>query len=161
IISNSWGSSATDNDGWDPDSRVIDLFNRAFNPTTTQLFSTGNGAAGYGTTSPPSPSSSISVGASTLFHTNGLFESIASAEQIIGGDPMSWSNRGPGAVPGWTGVDIVATGAFGTGDLSLNQVLNGAVATDLFSGTSMAAPFAAGNLALMFQAWFDRTGEWP
>lgn len=161
IISNSWGNSATDNDGWDDDSRLIDLFNRDLNPTTVQLFSTGNGAAGYGTSSPPSPSSSISVGASTLYDSIGIFEPIASEDQIIGGDPMSWSNRGPGAVPGWTGVDIVATGAWGAGDLSLNEVLNGAIATSNFGGTSMAAPVAAGNLALIYQAWFERTGQWP
>ena len=161
IISNSWGSSGTDNDGWDQQSQIIDAFNRGLGPYTTQLFSTGNGAAGYGTTSPPSPSSGIAVGASTLYGSIGQFEAIASEDQIVGGDPMSWSNRGPGAVPGQTGVDIVATGAFGTGDLELNAVLDGSIATAQFGGTSMAAPVAAGNLALIFDAWYQRTGNWP
>ena len=160
IISNSWGYSGTDNDGFDNDSQLIDSINRALGPNMALLFSTGNGAAGYGTSSPPSPATGISIGASTLFDTYGFFESIASADQIVGGDVMTWSNRGPGA-RNVTGVDVVATGAFGTGSVALNQVLWGAVATDSFSGTSMAAPVAAGNLALIYQAWFDNFGVWP
>lgn len=160
IVSNSWGFSATDNDGFDFFSRLIDAINRAYGPNTALLFSTGNGAAGYGTVAPPSPASGIGIGASTLYGSIGLFEQIASAGQIVGGDPMSWSNRGPG-VRNISGVDVVATGAFGAGDLSLNQVLDGSIATADFGGTSMAAPVAAGNLALIYQAWRERTGAWP
>ena len=160
IVSNSWGFSGTDNDGFDFSSRLIDAINRSFAPNTALLFSTGNGAAGYGTSAPPSPASGISIGASTLFGSIGLFEAINSADQILGGDVISWSNRGPG-VRNVVGVDVVATGAFGTGDLSLNGVLWGAIATDNFGGTSMAAPVAAGNLALMYQAWYENHGEWP
>ncbi|MFQ6100615.1 MAG: S8 family serine peptidase [Anaerolineae bacterium] len=160
IVSNSWGSSGIDNDGFDYESRLIDSVNRAYAPNTALLFSTGNGAPGYGTVAPPSPASGIGVGASTLYGSIGVFESIASADQIVGGDAMSWSNRGPG-VRNVVGADIVATGAFGTGDLPLNQVLWGAVATGEFGGTSMASPVAAGNLALMYQAWQARTGSWP
>lgn len=160
IVSNSFGYSGTDNDGWDHDSRMIDEINRVLAPNTALLFSTGNGAAGYGTAAPPSPASGIGIGASTLYGSIGAFEAIASADQIVGGDAMSWSNRGPGA-RNTTGADVVATGAFGTGDLSLNQVLWGAIATADFGGTSMSAPVAAGNLALMYQAWYERTGSWP
>ena len=39
--------------------------------------------------------------------------------------------------------------------------MDGAIATSRFGGTSMAAPVAAGNLALMYQAWYERTGKWP
>ncbi|MAT95729.1 MAG: hypothetical protein CL608_01070 [Anaerolineaceae bacterium] len=160
IVSNSWGFSGTDNDGFDFESRLIDVINRSFAPNTALLFSTGNGAPGYGTAAPPSPASGIGIGASTLYGTIGLFEAIESADQIIGGDVMTWSNRGPGA-RNVVGADVVATGAFGTGDLSLNGVLWGAIATDSFSGTSMAAPVAAGNLALMYQAWYENFGDWP
>ncbi|MBK8901821.1 MAG: S8 family serine peptidase [Anaerolineaceae bacterium] len=160
IVSNSWGFSATDNDGFDFESRLIDIINRSFAPNTALLFSTGNGAPGYGTVAPPSPASGIGIGASTLYGTIGFFEPIASDDQIIGGDVMTWSNRGPGA-RNVVGADVVATGAFGTGDLSLNGVLWGAIATDSFGGTSMAAPVAAGNLALMYQAWYETYGEWP
>jgi hypothetical protein len=160
VMSNSWGFSGTDNDGFDFTSRLIDIINRSFAPSTALLFSTGNGAAGYGTSAPPSPASGIGIGASTLYGTIGVFETIASADQILGGDVISWSNRGPGA-RNIAGVDVVATGAFGTGDLSLNGVLWGAIATSNFGGTSMAAPVAAGNLALMYQAWYENYGQWP
>jgi hypothetical protein len=160
IVSDSWGYSDVDNDGFDYDSRLIDSINRAYAPNTAVLFSTGNGAAGYGTVAPPCPPSGIGVGASTLYGSVGLFEPIASADQIVGGDIMPWSNRGPG-IRNIAGADVVATGAWGTGDLSLNEVLWGAIATDYFGGTSMSAPVAAGNLALLYQAWFDRTGSWP
>jgi hypothetical protein len=160
IVSNSFGYSGTDNDGWDYDSHLVDIVNRIYAPHTALLFSTGNGAAGYGTSAPPSPASGIAIGASTEFGSIGVFESIASADQILGGDVISWSNRGPGANNA-TGVDVVATGAFGTGDLSLNEVLWGAIATESFGGTSMASPVAAGNLALIYQAWHERTGNWP
>lgn len=160
IVSNSWGDSGTDNDGWDGESRLLDLINRTLAPNTAILFSTGNGAAGYGTTSPPKPASGISIGASTLFDEIGVFEPIASARQIVGGDPISWSNRGPGASVN-VGVDAIATGAFGVGSVPLNEILDGAIATADFGGTSMATPVAAGNLALMMDAWKQRTGHWP
>lgn len=161
IISNSWGSSAHDNDGWDADSRAIDAVIRTWGPNLASLQSAGNGAAGYGTVTSPSPSSGIVVGASTEFGSTGsAFETIASADQIVGGDPMSWSARGPGA-RNTAGPDVVATGAFGTGSLALNQVLDGSIATANFGGTSQAAPVAAGNLALLYDAWRQRTGAWP
>lgn len=160
IVSNSWGFSDVDNDSFDLDSRLIDLINRSMAPNTTILFSTGNGAAGYGTNAPPSPPSGMGVGASTLFGSTGEFEAIDSANQILGGDAMSWSNRGPGP-GGSAGVDILGTGAFGTGSIELNAVLDGSIATLSFGGTSMAAPVVAGNLALIYQAWKDATGEWP
>jgi hypothetical protein len=163
IVSNSFGFSGTDNDGFDFESRLIDAINRQLAPNTALLFSTGNGAAGYGTAAPPSPSTSIGIGASTLYGTiggTGGFEAIASADQILGGDPMSWSNRGAG-VRNVAGADVVATGAFGTGDVPLNAVLWGAVATESFGGTSMSSPVAAGNLALMYQAWEETHGSWP
>jgi hypothetical protein len=47
------------------------------------------------------------------------------------------------------------------GSIALNEVLWGAIATALFSGTSMATPVTAGNLALIYDAWHERTGEWP
>ena len=160
IVSDSWGYSGTDNDGWDGTSRLIDLINRVIAPNTTILRSTGNGAAGYGTITPPSGPNVISVGASTLYDDIGAFEPIASAKQIVGGDAMSWSNRGPGA-NNTNGPDVLATGAFGVGSIPLNSILDGSIATADFGGTSMATPVAAGNLALIVQAWKQRTGSWP
>jgi hypothetical protein len=160
IVSDSWAFSSTDNDGFDYYSRLISTINRELAPYTTILFAAGNGASGYGTSCPPKPVGSIGVGASTVFDSIGVFDPILSASQIVSGDIISWSNRGPGA-RNVVGTDVVATGAFGTGDVSLNQVLWGAIATADFGGTSMATPVAGGNLALMVQAWKDRTGQWP
>ncbi|NOK61620.1 MAG: hypothetical protein GFH27_549313n28 [Chloroflexi bacterium AL-W] len=160
IVSNSWSFSATYNDGFDDNSRLLDYINRTLAPNSAFLFSTGNRGPGYGTMGPPKPPSGIGVAATTLFGNLGNLEDIASEEQILGGDIINWSNRGPG-VNNDVGADVAATGAFGTGSTSLNQLLNGAIATGSFGGTSQATPVAAGNLALMYQAWYARTGEWP
>ena len=160
LVNNSWVNSSIDNEGFDSESRLIDYINRTLAPHSTFLFGTGNGAPGYGTNGHPTPHAGISVGATTLFDTVGRFSSVRTADQIVGGDVVSWSNRGPGAttdaVP-----DVVATGAFGAGSVALNQILNGSIATASFSGTSMATPVAASNLGLIYHAWYERTGEWP
>jgi hypothetical protein len=71
ITSNSYGSSDVDNDGYDAASQEADVWHANFGGRTTPLFSTGNGAPGYGTTAPPSPFYGISVGASTQFGGTG------------------------------------------------------------------------------------------
>ncbi|MEM8533004.1 MAG: S8 family serine peptidase [Chloroflexota bacterium] len=160
IVSNSWSSSGTFNDGFDDNSRLLDYINRTMAPNAAFLFSTGNRGPGYGTMGPPKPPSGIGVAATTLFGSLGRFETIASEDQIVSGDIINWSNRGPG-VNNDVGADVAATGAFGTGSTALNLLLNGSTATGLFGGTSQATPVAAGNLALMYQAWYERTGAWP
>ena len=52
ITSNSYGKSDVDNDGWDAASQEADFIYAG--SRTTPLFSTGNGAPGFGTESPPS-----------------------------------------------------------------------------------------------------------
>ena len=160
IISNSWGSSGTHNDGWDEESRLIDAIVRLVNPTLSVLVSTGNGAAAYGTVTSPNGPNIIGVGASTQYGSTGVFDSITSTEQINWGDVMSWSNRGPGA-RGDNSVHVTANGAWGAGDLSLNEWGDGWTAWTLWGGTSRSAPVAAGNLALVYQAYKEATGEWP
>jgi len=160
IISNSWGSSSVHNDGWDEESRLIDAIVRLVNPTLSVLVSTGNGAAAYGTVTSPNGPNVIGVGASTQYGSTGVFDSITSTEQINWGDVMSWSNRGPGA-RGDNSVHVTANGAWGAGDLSLNEWGDGWTAWDLWGGTSRSAPVAAGNLALVYQAYKEATGAWP
>ncbi|HBY95680.1 MAG TPA: hypothetical protein DEP84_17290 [Chloroflexi bacterium] len=159
ITSNSYGDSDVDNDGWDYKSRYVDRYVRRLNDTVSFLFSTGNGAPGYGTTSPPSPSVGTAVGASTEFGSTG-WDSITDTNQIVWGDTMVWSNRGPGA-RGTAGVDVVASGAFASGDAALNAVLDGNNAWETWGGTSRSSPVTAGNLALVYQAFKAHHGRWP
>lgn len=159
ITSNSYGSSNVDNDGWDAASQEADWIHFLTGGFTTPLFSTGNGAPGYGTTAPPAPYAGIAVGASTQFGGTG-WDSIANASQIVDNDVMVWSNRGFGA-NGTAGVDIVADGAFSAGDITLNAVLNGQTAWETWGGTSRSTPVAAGAAALVYEAWRDAHGPVP
>lgn len=160
IISNSWGYSGTDNDGWDYLSRSVDVIERYVNPTLANLNSMGNGGAGYGTSNSPGDSLGIGVAASTAFNSTNNFDSLNSIGQINYNDIMSWSDRGPSAV-GDNAAHIAADGAFGTGDLELNAVLDGWVAWNVWGGTSRSAPVAAGNMALVYQAFKQKNGRWP
>ncbi len=149
VTSNSYGNSDIDNDGFDAGSQEADLLHDGFR--TTPLFATGNGAPGFGTVAPPSPTAGISVGASTQFGATG-WDSIARLEQVPDNDVMVWSNRGPAAT-GAPGVDVVADGAFSSGDITLNTVLNGREAWETWGGTSRSAPVAASATALVYQAY--------
>jgi len=160
ISSNSWGISEIHNDGWDFMSREIDAVVRLINPSLLVFKSTGNGAPGFGTTTQPSPMTGINVGASTQYGSTTVFEPIEGADQIIYGDVMSWSGRGPGA-RGDAGVDLLANGAWGAGDLPLNLTWSGASSWYTWGGTSRSTPTAAGNAALMYQAYKQANGGWP
>ena len=160
VTSNSYGNSDIDNDGWDYNSRYVARRQRRYSPTTTFVFSTGNGAPGYGTTSPPSPPTGVAVGASTQMGSTG-WDSIASVDQITYNDVQSWSNRGPGA-RGTVGVHVVAEGAYGSGASPLNvSGFDGWNAWETWGGTSRSAPVTMGNLALLYEAYYRRFGSWP
>src|SRR5262249_11767132 len=152
ITSNSYGLSDVDNDGFDAGSQEADVIH-ATRPNTTPVFSTGNGAPGYGTTTPPSPLVGVNVGASTSFGGTG-WDSIANLGQVADNDVIEWSNRGPGAT-GKAGVDIVADGAFEPGDSTLNTVLDGRDAWVTWGGTSRSTPVVVGATALVYQAYKD------
>jgi hypothetical protein len=160
IISNSWGSSDTINDGWDATSRFAHWLNQFFAPNAVFLVATGNGGHGYGTVTEPDGGSIIDVGASTSYGSLVYFEFVA-PDQFTWGDVQPWSNRGPGAL-GDVSPDVVAVGAWGTGANPLNLYYgNGQAAYDSFGGTSMATPVAAGNLALVYHAFRAKNGRWP
>ncbi|MSP12267.1 MAG: DUF4397 domain-containing protein [Chloroflexi bacterium] len=160
IITNSWGGSAVHNDGWDSAvSRLYDLIQRKINPSLSILKSAGNGAAGYGTVT-DAPPSGITVGASTSYGSSTSFETIDSLDQINYGDVQSWSGRGPNA-RGYPGIDILANGAWGYGLATLNEIADGWNSTELWGGTSKSSPQAAGNLALLYQAYKTAHGSWP
>lgn len=168
IVSNSFGYSDTDNDGWDFESRYLDWIQRVLPQNLSILFSTGNGGPGYGTAAPPAPPSGISVGASTLFDSCGVFDSLTGLDQILYNDIIPFSNRGPGA-RGNAGVDVTANGAWGAGDLAVNECWEGSCgnplnvenAWDLWGGTSRSTPLAAGILALVYDAYRQKHGNWP
>ncbi len=160
IINNSWGYSGGANDGWLEDDRLLDMIQRTYGTSLSIIFAAGNSAPGYGTVTSPSPMNAIMVGASTQFGSTDTFGEIASIDQITYGDVSSFSSRGPGA-RGEVEVDVVANGAFGTGDLSLNEVGDGWTAWETWGGTSRAAPVTAGNLALVYDAYRQKYGVWP
>jgi Subtilase family len=152
VTSNSYGSSNVDNDGFDAASDEADIIHFGFNSgRTTPIFSTGNGAPGYGTTTPPTPVSGINVGASTQFGGTG-WDSVKNLSQIADNDVVVWSNRGPGAT-GKPGVDVVADGAYSAGDITLNATLDGRFSWETWGGTSRSTPVTVGAAALVYQAY--------
>lgn len=160
-VSNSYGESEEDADEWDYRSRYITLLNTEVNPNVTFLFSTGNGAPGYGTNAPPTPATGIGVGASTQMGACGGWDSIFDADQVNAGDVIPWSNRGPSAA-GHLGPAVVADGAYSSGALALNQGSgDGWRSWEVWGGTSRSCPVATGNLALVFEAYKDANGAWP
>ena len=159
IASNSWGFSATHNDGWTYIGRMISSRQRHYNPTMSVLFSTGNGGPGFGTLAPPEDTSFIGVGASTQMGATG-WDSATTMDQITYGDIAAWSNRGPTA-QGNVGVQVVADGAYSSGDLPLNEWGDGWTAWDTWGGTSRSSPITAGNLALVYDAFMQANGRWP
>lgn len=161
IVSNSYGESTTDNDEWDFGSRYITLLNTGDAPSTAFLFATGNGGPGYGTSTPPSASTGIKVGASTQFGADGGWDSIDTSSQVTYGDVAPFSDRGPSAM-GHLSPTIVADGAYASGDVALNFANgNGWTAWDVWGGTSRSTPVASGNLALVYQAFRGANGRWP
>ncbi len=160
IISNSWGNYRNYNDGWDYDSRSLDILLRLLNPNLSATHAAGNEGPGYGTVGSPDATLSIQVGASTSFDTTGDFDSIQTADQMQHGDSMSFSSRGPTA-QGTNGISVLANGAFGAGDLPLTAADSGWTAWGVWGGTSKSAPTAAGNLALVYQAFRVANGRWP
>lgn len=171
VVSNSFGTSDAYNDEWDLMSRYLVALNRGCDapgaefyrpavPHTTFLVSTGNGAPGYATVTPPRPTTGIGVGASTQYGSTGDVDSIVATSQITWGDVSPFSNRGPSAM-GHGGTDVVADGSLATGDVPLNMVGDGWRAWESWAGTSRSCPVTAGNLTLAYQAYKNAHGNWP
>jgi hypothetical protein len=159
VTSNSYGTSTSDNDGMDAASIEADSIHNAFGNSTTPVFSTGNGAPGYGTATAPAPANGIQAGASTNFGSTG-WDSIANYSQVTDNDVIEWSNRGPGA-NGRPGVDVVADGSYAPGDSTLNTILNGQNAWVTWGGTSRSTPVTVGAVALIEQAYKKAHGVFP
>ena len=159
VTSNSYGTSTTDNDGMDAASIEADSTYNGFGNASTPVFSTGNGAPGFGTATAPAPTSGIQVGASTNFGSSG-WDSITNYSQVTDNDVIEWSNRGPGS-NGRNGVDVVADGSYAPGDATLNTIIDGRNAWVTWGGTSRSTPVAVGEAALVYQAYKAAHGQFP
>ena len=172
VASMSYGDGSVHNDGWDWESRLISYYNQTYLPNTTFTASSGNGGHGFGTINSPQGNTTVSVGASTQYGASDVFGGGLAASQINDGEVQPFSGRGPDAL-GRPDPDVVATGAWGAGDVPLNlapiygfvyggwYVQDGNNAWYEWGGTSRAAPEAAGVLALIYQAYKDKNGAFP
>ena len=76
------------------------------------------------------------------------------------GDVIPFSDNGPNAM-GQPDPDIVTVGAYGCGTSTLNTWGNGYIALDVWGGTSLSSPAAAGIGALVYQAYKQAHGVFP
>ncbi|MFN8472693.1 MAG: S8 family serine peptidase [Anaerolineae bacterium] len=159
ITSNGYFTSATANSGWDYYSRLLDRMQRRLNPTTSFVFGAGNSGPGYGTAWAPLPSVAIKVGASLEMGSTG-WDSITRTGQITYGSMGPFSSRGPDA-RGTVGADVAADGGFASGDLPINVGFNGNYSWATWDAPQRAASVAAGNLALVYQAFKAKNDRWP
>lgn len=159
ITSNSYGAFRQMWGSWGYIGRLITALNTTIAPTTVWMFSSGNEGPGFGPQEGDSSPTSIQVGSSTQYGSTN-WDSIYSADQIVFGDPSSFFSKGPNR-DGSSGLDILANGGRGSGAINLNYIFDGWNAFETWGGTSRSAPAAAGNMALIYQAYKDRYGEWP
>lgn len=166
IANLSFGYPDTVNAGLDFQSRFIQAIETQLAPHLSFVHSTGNAGPGFSTTRGPIPLNGLNVAASTTYGSTG-WDSLRDAAQIEFGDIANFSSRGPDAL-GRASVDIAADGAYAAGAQSLNYYLpqvgftfDGRLSWNTWGGTSRSAPVAAGGLALVYQAWKNRTGQFP
>ena len=117
-----------------------------------RVFSTGNGAPGYGTVTAPAPSTGIKVGASTQFgaHRLGLDRSHQPGhrqrrDRLV--EPRARRRPAPTASTSWP------TAPTPPATRPLNTVMDGRYAWETWGGTSRSTPVAAGAAALVYQAY--------
>jgi subtilisin family serine protease len=155
ILSLSFGSSNSINKGFGFSERFVDEITTYYAPTATFMAAAGNGGFGYGTVITPGSSPGVvTVGASTSTWT------AEPANFTTWGDVISWSDRGPSAM-GQVDPDILSVGAYGSGDVTLNQVNNANSAWGIWGGTSMATPVAAGIMSLIYESYNEAHGQYP
>ena len=158
VLSNSYGYNEIVNEGWDYTSRLLDFLTTQ-NPTISYFFSSGNGGPGYGSIRGPNPKNAVKVAASTQFGSTG-YDSITDTKQITWGDIIAFSSNGP-ASDGTAGPHIAADGAFASGAIPVNGGYDGRKTIVTWGGTSRSTPVAAGNMALVYQAFKSKHNRWP
>jgi hypothetical protein len=150
IISDSWGGFALPSDGNDPVSMTVKA---AINSGITYVVSAFNEGPGQGTLGSPSDvQGALTVGASTGAREFAQTDFMTSGDAYKGDQVITWSSRGPNSVGAFK-PDIMAFGAYGWALAPTQMNVYGDVGIQEFGGTSMAAPVAAGDLALAESAW--------
>ncbi|WP_324735341.1 S8 family serine peptidase [Thermococcus sp. SY098] len=164
VVSNSYGASSVIAKGYTWDDRFLYWITHFYAPQVSFFFAAGNGGPGYGTvTSEGASPGVITVGAAVEFGYRALFgydDGPWGYELANYGDVVWFSNRGPNAL-GQVDPDVLAVGAYALGSLPLNEVGDGFWASDLWAGTSLATPMAAGIAALVYEAYYSAHGTWP
>lgn len=167
ITSNSYGyylSYAIDR-GFNWEDRFLTWLSEVYAPYTAHFFAAGNEGSGYGTDSSNGASPGvITVGAATEF---GYRKAVGWDYEAEYGDVVDFSSRGPNTL-GQVKPDILATGKFGLGSTPLNMqywrmqpIINGRYANEIWAGTSLATPMAAGVGALVEEAFYKTHGRYP
>ncbi len=165
ILSNSWGYS---NNlayglltGFNPDSFFIDLLSLpgVADPNYNGalfVFSQGNSGNGYGNSPAPEPTLGLKVGASTAQSYRMLGSTWGGARN---GHLVDFSSAGPNDI-GVSTPDVLAPGAYAYSaspvwfqTLLTGRFPDGNTSVDLWGGTSLSAPFAAGAAAVAWQAY--------
>ncbi len=160
VSSHSYGNPQQMWGSWGYFGRLVTALNTSVAPTSVWVFSSGNAGPGYGPQEGDGGPTTIQIGSSTQYGSTN-WDSIASADQIVYGDPNAYYSHGPNR-DGSIGVDVLANGGRGSGDLPINETgFNGAESWETWGGTSRSAPVAAGNIALIYQAYKARYGVWP
>jgi hypothetical protein len=172
IYTNSYGSGAVENDGWDLSSRYVTLLNYGYSAQQgialpnggdySALFvgSTGNSGFGYGTVTSPQPESAVMVGVSTVFGQYNLGDYAQYRDWVNWGHLGGFSDRGPTSMSS-LGVHVLANGFFGSGNVPLNYFYGGDMSVDFWSGTSRSGPEVGGILALIYDAYYQVHGSYP
>ncbi len=160
ITSNSYGNFAQMWGSWGYFGRLVTALNMSVAPNTVWVFSSGNEGPGYGPEEGDGGPTTIMAGSSTQYGSTN-WDSIASADQIMYGDVTAFFSKGPNR-DGSAGLDVLGNGGRGSGDEGINYYgYNGAESWATWGGTSRSGPVVAGNLALVYQAYKARYGEWP
>ena len=179
IATNSWGYIQPQETGFTSLERYLYDLTTNEVPDFTILFASGNLGPGYATSTPPNTAPGvITVGGGTLMNYRTLFGYdggiayydlglFGTGLHGVGpyGDVVDFSSKGP-TLMGTPEPDVFAVGAFAIGGRPLNSAClawycGGLDAWDLWSGTSLSTPVAAGVVALIYQAYDGAHGGWP
>jgi hypothetical protein len=150
IISDSWACSGIPQDGSGPVAMAVEA---AIEAGITYCVSAGNDGPGQGTVlSPGVVPGALTVGASTGNREFSQIRFLTHPGAYKGDQVVPWSSRGPNALGAFK-PDIMALGAYGWALAPMAGDDRGNAGIQGFSGTSMAAPVCAGDLALAQCAW--------